>query len=496
MNTDDLIRNPVAFWNIGMALRLRARGVSDVLIQRGLEIAWIIELAFLLVAVTAVATLLRRAVDGAARGPVRRMLIVATFATVGVGAAALGWWVLRHPSQDIAALLVRWDYLVFCVLTGWLLAQVASGTRIWALAALSVVFVTQYVGAPVMVVVLAGCLLGYMAERSALVRTPAARALVQGTMIVAVIAIFWLVRSRSGSIALAGWGLFQFVLFRHLSFVVEAGRGAPASLRNYLCYLFFYPSCSGAMEVYREFLDRNLGDEVRIDYRTGVGKVLAGTVFMYFGMLITMTDEVVYGSTSTLALWRNLLLLFLRATLFATGLWSVIEGGALFYGFRLRPNFSGILTASSPSMFWRAWRGTMTNWLIQYVYIPLGGNRRHQTSNIFAAFAVSTAWHCMGVPFLHQADYTALHFAPVVAWGTVNFLGVATHAAVRRRRPAQAYQQPLRLLVVAGKVALTLCFGALTVGLLNFMLGHTDRFVPFACGLVGLSGWCGAAGAS
>ena len=83
----------------------------------------------------------------------------------------------------------------------------------------------------------------------------------------------------------------------------------------------------------------------------------------------------------------------------------MIEGGALFLGVRLRPNFRGVLTATNPSQFWRAWRGTMTNWLIRYVYIPLGGNRRQQTRNILAAFVVSTIWHCAGVPFLRPTTW-------------------------------------------------------------------------------------------
>ncbi len=131
----------------------------------------------------------------------------------------------------------------------------------------------------------------------------------------------------------------------------------------------------------------------------------------------------------------------------------------------------------------------MTNWLIEYVYIPLGG-RRNPTVSILGAFVVSTAWHCLGVPFASPWTYTAATFAPIVAWGAVNFVGVAAHAAVRRRRPARTYPQPLGAVVRAAKTAAAVCFGSLTVALLGFSFGGAERFPAFACTLVGLARWC------
>ena len=73
-----------------------------------------------------------------------------------------------------------------------------------------------------------------------------------------VIAVLLWLRRDNAAFAREGWNLWQFVLFRHLSFVVETARGMPAGVGQYLCYLLFYPNCFGTMEVYREFHDRNL----------------------------------------------------------------------------------------------------------------------------------------------------------------------------------------------------------------------------------------------
>jgi D-alanyl-lipoteichoic acid acyltransferase DltB (MBOAT superfamily) len=49
----------------------------------------------------------------------------------------------------------------------------------------------------------------------------------------------------------------------------------------------------------------------------------------------------------------------------------------------------------------------MANWMIHHVYVPLGGRRR-RTRSIAVVFAVSTLWHCLGIPYLRPASFGAL----------------------------------------------------------------------------------------
>jgi D-alanyl-lipoteichoic acid acyltransferase DltB (MBOAT superfamily) len=198
-----------------------------------------------------------------------------------------------------------------------------------------------------------------------------------------------------------------------------------------------------------------------------------------------------FAATGFTEMWGRSLLLFLRAALFVQGVWSMIEADALLLGVRLRPNFTGILTAQTPSQFWRAWRGTMTHWLIRYVYIPLGGNQRHRTRNILAVFVVSTLWHAASVPFALQPTATALAVVPIVAWGLLNFAGVAAHSAWRRRWPPGTWLPESSLASRASKIALTLCFGSLTVTVLGFPGDHMYEFPRVMCTLAGLARFCG-----
>jgi D-alanyl-lipoteichoic acid acyltransferase DltB (MBOAT superfamily) len=289
--------------------------------------------------------------------------------------------------------------------------------------------------------------------------------------------------------SLGGVGLFTFVMLRQVSFAVEAGRGATTGLAGYLCFLLFYPSCFGAVEVFREFRDQNLRGPAPIDYRRGTAAIVGGIVLAAIGVHIPMNEDLMTRSAGFLELWRNLLVLYLRAACVMVGLWSVAEAAASFLGVRLHPNFRGVFAARNPSQFWRAWRGTMANWLVQHVYIPLGGGRQRRTFNIGVVFAASTAWHCLGIPYLRPATWTVQDFAPVCVWGAVNFFGVAGHAWLRRAREPRAYGPLGRTLVAGTQWALTLCFGSLTVALLGFAVAHQDRFAHVLRTLVGLGGW-------
>ena len=417
-------------------------------------------------------------------------VLTAVQAGVALVALRLLYWVYLHPSQDLTALLFRWDYVALVIVGGVVLRRVPLQVRIWTLALLSVALVDHYVGRMRLAVFLLVCLLGFAATRWRVTNRPGVRVVVQGVLLGGLFVWLWLLRSTNPWAALLGWGLYWYAAFRHVSFVVESSRGMSSTLGGYLCYLLFLPNCMGAMEVYNEFHERNLREDLPAQLRRATLMVIRGNALMWVGLMIPMDEERVTSSIGFATMWANLLTLFFRASVGTIGAWELIEGGALFLGIRLRPNFRYVLAATTPSQFWRAWRGTMTNWLIRYVYIPLGGNRRHQTMNILAAFAVSTVWHCLGIPFLRPQSWTPYELVPIITWGAVNFVGVATHARVRRLRPAvQPASRVGAAMLLGCKWSLTMVFGSLTVLLLGFSLGRVERFGHVVRTLLGLEGW-------
>lgn len=482
----DLLQRRAIHWNYAFALSLQERGLSEAATGWLLATLPMLEVTALVAVVGAVvARIDRRWCDGPGTGAAWWVL-TALHGMAALGALRFLYWVYLHPGRDLAGLPFRWDYLAMVMLAGLPLARAPLGVRTWLLALLSVAFIDQYVGRLHLQVIGGTCLVGWAAMRWSVTNRPGVRVVVQGLLMGGLFAWLYWLRTPEPWIALTGWGLYSFAAFRHVSFVVESGRGVPSSLAGYVCYLLFFPNCVGAMEVYDEFHARNLsspptGGQL---WRAAV-LVLRGNLLVWISLLIPMDEERMRASVGFVAMWSNLLLVFLRAAIGIIGTWDVIEGGALFLGIRLRPNFRYVLAATTPSEFWRAWRATMTNWFIRYVYIPLGGNRRHQTFNIFAIFVVSTVWHCVGIPFLRPQTWTPYEMLPIVVWGLLNFVGVATHARVRRLRPPAERTPPL----VVGKWALAMVFGSLTVLLLGFAVGPIERFPHVVRTLLGLEGW-------
>jgi alginate O-acetyltransferase complex protein AlgI len=63
------------------------------------------------------------------------------------------------------------------------------------------------------------------------------------------------------------------------------------------------------------------------------------------------------------------------------------------FGFRFAENFRYPYASRSLTDFWRRWHITLSSWMRDYVYIPLGGNRRLGLRNLFITFALCGLWH-------------------------------------------------------------------------------------------------------
>lgn len=92
--------------------------------------------------------------------------------------------------------------------------------------------------------------------------------------------------------------------------------------------------------------------------------------------------------------------------------WSytdIARGSALLLGFRLSRNFDHPYFATSPADFWRRWHMTLSYWLRDYVYIPLGGSRVPSSfrrgANIMLTFLLSGFWHGAGWNFILWGGY-------------------------------------------------------------------------------------------
>ena len=84
-------------------------------------------------------------------------------------------------------------------------------------------------------------------------------------------------------------------------------------------------------------------------------------------------------------------------------------------------NFDRPYFSTSLQEFWRRWHMSLSSWIRDYIYVPLGGNRRHRALNLLAAMFLCGLWHG-----------AAWNFA---LWGLYHGLGMALEALVRKARP-------------------------------------------------------------
>lgn len=83
-----------------------------------------------------------------------------------------------------------------------------------------------------------------------------------------------------------------------------------------------------------------------------------------------------------------------------SGYSDMAVGSARLLGYDLTVNFKRPYLSTSISDFWKRWHISLTSWFRDYIYIPLGGNRKRHLANIMAIFLISGLWHGANLTFI------------------------------------------------------------------------------------------------
>ena len=122
------------------------------------------------------------------------------------------------------------------------------------------------------------------------------------------------------------------------------------------------------------------------------------------------------GELTTLEAWATSLSYTFQLYYDFSGYSDMAIGAALLFNIRLPINFNSPYKAVSIQDFWRRWHSTLSNWLRDYLYIPLGGNRSGDAKiylNLFLTFLLGGLWHGAGWTF--------------IIWGAMHGLALAAH---------------------------------------------------------------------
>jgi D-alanyl-lipoteichoic acid acyltransferase DltB (MBOAT superfamily) len=198
----------------------------------------------------------------------------------------------------------------------------------------------------------------------------------------------------------------SFYLFQSLGYVIDVYRGKVSAEKNlilYAAYISFFPQLvAGPIERADKLLPQ-FPAEHRFDYQKTKNSLLL--MLWGFFMKIVIADRIaiyvdaVYDNYESFGGW----LLILATVLFAfqiycdfAGYSLIAKGAAGVMGFELVNNFDSPYCASGVREFWSRWHISLTGWFRDYVYIPLGGNRKGKVRkhiNTFIVFLLSGLWH-------------------------------------------------------------------------------------------------------
>ena len=200
-----------------------------------------------------------------------------------------------------------------------------------------------------------------------------------------------------------GISFFTFQAVGYMLDVYHERVKAEKNLIDYMLFVSFFPQVfSGPISKADELLPQ-IKQEHKFDYNQGV----QGLKFLLWGMFLKLVladrlglyvDKVVADYTMYSGGTCMLAAVFYSLQIYGdfAGYSLMAIGVAKTLGFDLINNFNRPYLAQSITGFWKRWHISLTRWLTQQVYIPLGGSRCSKTKNywnIFVTFLVSGIWH-------------------------------------------------------------------------------------------------------
>lgn len=217
----------------------------------------------------------------------------------------------------------------------------------------------------------------------------------------------------------------SFFTFQALSYVIDIYRGKEqrAPLLDFAVYLAFFPQLvAGPIVRSSEFMPQidTPKDPRRVDAARAFA-LIAGGLFKKVVVANTLAGAIVdpvFASPSQFSALEVLMGVYGYAVqIYAdfSGYTDIAIGVALLMGFRFPDNFNAPYVAVSIQDFWRRWHMTLSRWLRDYLYIPLGGNRVSRAMtyrNLALTMVLGGLWHGAAWTFIIWGAFHGL----VQAW--------------------------------------------------------------------------------
>lgn len=274
----------------------------------------------------------------------------------------------------------------------------------------------------------------------------------------------------------------SFYTFQILSYLIDVYRGSQRrepSFLKFATYISMFPQLlSGPIVNYgevrknlasREFTAKGVQDGFKVFTMGLAAKVLLAD---RIGLLWQEVQVTGFASISTPLAWLAAIAYSLKIYFDFYGYSLMAMGLGRMLGFTLPENFNNPYMATSVRDFYRRWHMTLGRWFREYVYIPLGGNRKGEyrtVCHLLAVWFLTSIWHGSTGNFL--------------IWGMLLWLGIVTErqldalgvTAVVEKVPGKV----LNRLYVWAYIPITwVCFAITDIRQLQIFLGRMFHVVP------------------
>ena len=236
-----------------------------------------------------------------------------------------------------------------------------------------------------------------------------------------------------------GISFFTFEFVHYLT-DVRSGAAPLQRIRDFTAFIFFWPTMvAGPIKRYQQFvpaMNAGLKSPTAQDVALGLIRVTIGFFKKWCADTLTAWIEIAepsYMYQSLLWRWLFVLALAWRIYLDFSGYSDMAIGFARMMGIAVPENFNWPYLARTPMEFWQRWHISLSTWIRDYVYIPLGGNRLgmpRRVVNALIAMALCGLWHGPAWNF--------------VAWGFYHGIGLVAAALLARALGGRSGETPAR----------------------------------------------------
>lgn len=210
----------------------------------------------------------------------------------------------------------------------------------------------------------------------------------------------------------------SFFTFQALSYVIDVYRGTVKAQKNYgkvLLYISFFPQLiAGPIVKYHDM-------EYEIDHRKtnaveigeGIRRFVCGLCKkVLIANVMGVAADNLFGASADLIFapgaWLGAVSYMMQIYFDFSGYSDMALGLGKMFGFHFRENFNYPYISSSIQEFWRSWHISLSGWFKEYLYIPLGGNRKGKfrtVVNKMIVFLTTGIWHGASLNFLFWGAY-------------------------------------------------------------------------------------------